>query len=73
MKGSSSLLQFLSLLLAVVYVASFSGSKLNLFLYSFLGLPFTVNETTGDIKTTGKLDRETNSTFTLVIIVRIQY
>ncbi|KAL9962398.1 hypothetical protein ACROYT_G031498 [Oculina patagonica] len=33
-------------------------------------LPFSVNETTGDIKTTGKLDRETNNTFTLIIIAR---
>lgn len=40
------------------------------FVYNLsLGLPFTVNETTGEIKTTGKLDRETNSSFTLVIIV----
>ena len=37
----------------------------------FPGLPFRVNETTGEVKTTGKLDRETNSTFTFVIIVRI--
>lgn len=57
-----------------VLVASFSGNKPMLFcLYFSLGLPFTVNETTGDIETTGKLDRETNSSFTLVIVVRIQY
>ena len=53
-----------------VFVASFCGNKLELFCISLsLGLPFTVNETTGDIETTGKLDRETNSSFTLVIIV----
>ena len=57
-----------------VFVASFCDNRLKLFcIYFSSGLPFTVNETTGDIKTTGKLDRETNSSFTLVIIVRIKY
>ena len=41
------------------------------FFLLFLGLPLGVNETTGDIRTTGKLDRETNTNFTFVIIVRI--
>lgn len=42
------------------------------FFFLFLGLPLGVNETTGGIRTTGKLDRETNTNFTFVIIVRIK-
>ena len=58
----------------IVYVASFCGNQLKLFcIHLSLGVPFTVNETTGDIETTGNLDRETNSSFTLVIIVRIHH
>ena len=37
-----------------------------------LGLPFKVNDTTGVISTLGELDRETNTNFTFVIVVRTE-